>query len=569
MHPCHAAAVARRPFAIGALEIVSGVVNVFGRRPGCAVWFALLLACAPIALTARAQDATESFYDPRSVQTIHLEISPENLDQLHRALPRRIHVPGTFRWNDHTLYPVGIRYKGNSSSAPGSPHKRSFLIAFSEFKKGQRFLGLRHVALDNGIQFGGLFSEPLITEVLRGVGVKASRCNYARVLLNGKPAGVYVNVERLDKSFLERHFGSSNGPFFKVDEGGPGADLRYLGPDPTLYRKAFELHAGPELEAYAALPEWIRAIDTPTGTGARLSPILDVEAFLKTTAVMLFAGAFDQYTGWAPHNYYLYRNPSDRRWTYLPWDLDVGFADHAFGRVPVLDGWHAAWPVPVPGRPLMERLVSDPVLLRQYREQASTILETWFRPEILIPKLRALHRQIQAALVDDPFPPRRATVPSDTSMEDVLTSMEQFIRDRYALARAQLDRPGSRPALRSMSVGPAPAGPGHEGPQPGPPSADAPTHLRAVKVTATEVELQWMDHAEGEVAVVVQRCSGAECEDFTNAIGQAGGNSTTAIDRQIQPGMTYRYRVYAVLPTSQGPRGTGVSNAITVSVPRE
>ena len=51
---------------------------------------------------------------------------------------------------------------------------------------------MRHVALDNGIQFGGLFSERLITDALRGVGVKASRCNYARVYLNGKPAGVYV-----------------------------------------------------------------------------------------------------------------------------------------------------------------------------------------------------------------------------------------------------------------------------------------------------------------------------------------------------------------------------------------
>ena len=48
-----------------------------------------------------------------------------------------------------------------SSSGPDSSHKRAFLIAFSEFQKGQRFLGLRHVALDNGIQFGSLFSERL------------------------------------------------------------------------------------------------------------------------------------------------------------------------------------------------------------------------------------------------------------------------------------------------------------------------------------------------------------------------------------------------------------------------
>lgn len=524
-----------------------------------ATWFFLCLG-APLAVLS--QDTADRFYAPESVQTIHLEILPDDLARLHRALPERIYVPGTFRWNDHALDPVGIRYKGNSSSAPDSPHKRSFLIAFSEFKKGQRFLGLRHVALDNGIQFGSLFSEPLITDVLRGVGAKASRCNYARVYLNGKSAGAYVNVERIDRSFLERHFESASGPLFKVDEGGPGADFRYQGSDPAPYRKAFELHSGHDAEGFAALLEFIRTLDASADTGDRWDRCLDLEAFLKTTAVLLFAGAFDQYTGWGPHNYYLYQNPADHRWTYIPWDLDVGFADKAFGRIPVLDGWHAAWPTPVPGRPLMERLVADPTLLGRYRQHARRILETWFRPEVLIPKLRRLHEQIRPALEEDPYPPRRVTVPSDSGFDDILASMEDFIRKRYALARAQLETPGNRPTHR-----PTPPAPDHGGPRPGPPSADAPSDLRAVRVGTAHVALQWVDHAQGEMAFVVQRCAGAEGTDFVNTIGQGGQDLTTATDRDVQPGTTYRYRVYAVLPTPQGPRGSGVSNVITVSVP--
>jgi hypothetical protein len=142
--------------------------------------------------------------------------------------------------------------------------------------------------------------------------------------------------------------------------------------------------------------------------------------------------------------------------------------------------------------------------------------------------------------------------------------MESFIRERYALARAQLDNPGRRPPFRPM-----PAEPQAQGPTPGPPSADAPSDLRAVKVTTSSVELQWTDHAEGEIAFVVQRCTGAESADFANTIGQGGQNLSTAIDPAVQPGMTYRYRVYAVLPTPQGPRGTGVSNVITVTIPND
>jgi hypothetical protein len=534
---------------------------LFHGTPCVAILFSLFFLASPI-LAASAPDAADPFYDPDSVQTIQLEIKAEDLERLHRALPERIYVPGTFRWNDHTVQTVGVRYKGNSSSSPDPSHKRSWLVAFSEFKKGQHFLGLQHVALDNGIQFGSLFSERLTTDVLRGLGVKASRCNYARVYLNGKYAGVFVNVERIDKPFLKRSFGADQGVLFKVDEGGPGADLRYVGDDLSLYQKAFELHSGKKVEAYGELMKFIRAIDTPTSAQEDFDRFLDLDAFVKTTAVMLFAGAFDQYTGWGPHNYYLYRNPTDLRWTYIPWDLDVGFADKAFDRIPVLDGWHAAWPVPVPGRPLMEHLVADPNLLKRYREQASAILETWFRPEVLIPKLRALHSQIRPALEEDPYPPKRVTVPSDSGYEDIIASMEAFIRKRYALARAQLDAPGNRP--QPVAMHPTPD---QEGPKPGPPSANAPTDLLAVKVSPRGLELRWTDHAEGEMAYVVQRCMGEEATDFVNVIGQGGEKISTAIDRNVQPGKTYRYRVYAVLPTPQGPRGTGVSNVITVQIP--
>jgi spore coat protein CotH len=530
----------------------------------CFRWATLLFVAVTPAVAAPSSDQTDAFYDPATVQTIHLEIKPEDVERMRGALPERISVPGTFKWNSQVVENVGIRYKGNSSSMPQSPFRRSFLVEFNEFKDGQRFLGLRNVALDNGIQFGSLFSERLVTDILRGVGVKVSRCNYARVHLNGTNVGVYVNVERVDKSFLARYFGSDKGPLFKVDEGGPGADLQYLGSDPAAYQRAFELHSGKAKQAYPALIELIKAVSSTATTADDLKRVMDIDAFLKTTAVMLFAGAFDQYTGWQPHNYYLYQNPLDRRWSYIPWDLDVGFADQAFGRVPVLEGWHAAWPAPVPGRPLMEHLVTDTNLLQQYREEAGQILEQWFRPDVLIPKLHALHAQIRADLALDPSPARRATVPRDQSYDQIITDMESFIKKRYALAREQLNAPGRRPAPTRLVPGREP-----EGPQPGPASPDSPAELHAIVVSSSKVELGWTDRSEGEMAFVVQRCSGPKCQNFSNALGQPSDRGTIAIDTQVQPGETYRYRVFAVLPTSKGPRGTGVSNVVEIRIPED
>jgi hypothetical protein len=101
-------------------------------------------------------------------------------------------------------------------------------------------------------------------------------------------------------------------------------------------------------------------------------------------------------------------------------------------------------------------------------------------------------------------------------------------------------------------------------PQPGPPSADDPSDLRLVERRDGAIRLAGKDNATGEAACIVQRCGGAECDDFENVVGRSGQDITEATDTNVESGTVYRYRVYALKPTPQGPRGTGVSNVVTV-----
>jgi len=283
-------------------------------------------------------------------------------------------------------------------------------------------------------------------------------------------------------------------------------------------------------------------------------------------AVMLYAGAFDQLTGWNPHNYYLYHEPRSDRWHYLPSDLDVGFADNAFGQVPVISEWNAAWPIPGgPPRPLIERIVDDPRLLARYRHLADGILEKHFHPDVLCPKVDALYERIQGDLASDPFPPRRITNPADRDYESIVASIKAFVRQRYDTARAQLDNPGARPAV--VTHMPHPGHGPQPGPQPGPPSADAPSELRVAVCSPTSVTLQWTANARDAAAYIVQRAVGEQGREFDNYIGQPGADVIEATDDRVAPGETYRYRVYAIRPTPNGPQGTGVSNTILVHVP--
>jgi spore coat protein CotH len=509
----------------------------------------------------------DTYYQPDRVQVIHLRIQSQDLQKMQAALPERVYMPATFQWGGVTIDNVGMRYKGNSSSIPGQQHKRGYLIKFNEYTKGGTFLGLHRVALDNGVQFGSLFSEPLITGILRDLGIVAPRCNFAKLYVNGDYEGVYVNVERIDKVFLRNHFSDGRGALYKVDEGGAGADWTPL---PEQFEATDRIKLAFEPQSKTArrdgrdVRELIARVNlTPAEEFARvMETTIEMDAFLQTMAVLLFSGAFDQLTGWNPHNYCLYHEPQSNRWHYLPFDLDVGFADNAFGQIPVLSGWNAAWPIPGgPPRPLIERIVDDPQLLARYRRLADKVLEEHFRPDILLPRIDALYDLIKGDLEDDPFPHRRVTNPEDRDYESIVASIKDFVRRRYDTARAQLDNPGTRPAIVRNSPRP------EQGPQPGPPSPDAPSALHVTACSARSVTLQWTDNAMGAAVCIVQRAVGEEGQEFGNHIGLPGDDVTEATDNRVTPGQTYRYRVYAIRPTPAGPQGTGVSNTIVVRVP--
>ncbi len=413
-----------------------------------------------VAVAKSADVGADAFYRVDQVQSIYLRVTEEDMRRMLAALPERVYVRASFRWRDISVENVAIRFKGNSSSSPSQQHKRSFLIKFDEYADGQRFLGLRRVALDNGVQFGSVFSEPLITEILRDQRIKTPQCNYAKLFLNDKYQGVYVNVERIDQAFIEHHLPDPKGLLFKVDEGGPGANLQFLGDDPSSYERTFEPETKSAKKGLPRLVELIKRINQSPEKdfAASMESQWELNDFLRTTAVLLFSGAFDQLTGWQPHNYYLYLDGKQGRWRYLPWDLDVGFCENAFGQIHVLADWNAAWPVAgdLPN-PLLERIVADPALLQRYRDMARIILDKYFEPERLCAILDKRYALIKADLLADPFPHRRVTNPGDQSYDDIVASMKTFIRKRYTTARQQLENPGKRPTIVHRQHGPPPS----------------------------------------------------------------------------------------------------------------
>jgi len=71
-----------------------------------------------------------------------------------------------------------------------------------------------------------------------------------------------------------------------------------------------------------------------------------------------------------------------------------------------------------------------------------------------------------------------------------------------------------------------------------------PTNLSATLVSASRATLSWTDASDNETSFRVERCSAADCSDFSE-VGTVAAGIATFVDSTLTAGTTYRWRVRA------------------------
>ena len=108
---------------------------------------------------------------------------------------------------------IRIRKKGLIGSQ--STTKPSFSINLDEYIDGAELFGTDNLTLNNGVQDPSLIRQCLTYDLFARAGVPASRCNFARVSMNGQDLGIYVHVEPVKRSMLRDHFGDDSGDLYE------------------------------------------------------------------------------------------------------------------------------------------------------------------------------------------------------------------------------------------------------------------------------------------------------------------------------------------------------------------
>lgn len=115
---------------------------------------------------------------------------------------------------------IGIRAKGNTSLSKVSAYgndRYSFKIEFDQYDDTKNYYGLDKISLNNIIQDNTYMKDYLTYQMMVDFGVNAPLCSYTYITVNGEDWGLYLAVEGVEESFLERNYGSDYGELYKPD----------------------------------------------------------------------------------------------------------------------------------------------------------------------------------------------------------------------------------------------------------------------------------------------------------------------------------------------------------------
>ncbi len=316
------------------------------------------------------------------------------------------YIPATVTIDGNLLDSVGIQLKGNSSYYNYTTNKKPFTLSFNEYISGQRYDGLKSINLNNGYQDPTMMREKLFLDFLNEKGLYAPRANYAKLYINGSYWGLYLMVERVNKSFCTNRFGNSGGNLFKGDGSSAScATLQYHGVMSPYYN-CYELKTNTVVNNWADLRN-LTYQNTQT-TNAQfydsVSAVLNTNSFIGAWAACNLYADFDSYSFRYQHNYYIYHNTVTNKFDWITWDASTAFGMDIPQTVAQIESNSVLYLVPpATDKPLSNRMLSDTLFKQNYLNTICDFANNDFLPSVLFPKIDTIRTFIDTAYYADPL----------------------------------------------------------------------------------------------------------------------------------------------------------------------
>ena len=182
----------------------------------CGVIVSVIFALS-LCVSAMAAEYEGRVFGNDTVHTLDIQISDRKWDKTTENAKDQLCKKCDIVYDGEVLQKCGITPQYDlalTTVNEADEDYYSFLITFDEFSEEQTLFGLDSMLLDNMCTDKTCMKSYLAYNLMRGAGAKAPLCTYVYVTVNGEALGLYLAVEGIDDSFMERCLN-----YNKADEG--------------------------------------------------------------------------------------------------------------------------------------------------------------------------------------------------------------------------------------------------------------------------------------------------------------------------------------------------------------
>ena len=169
----------------------------------------------------KSQEYETALFDTAQPLEINIKISENDWQNMLENALEEEYYSCDVEVNGETFSNVGIRPKGNTSltniASDPDTDRYSFKLEFDKYTDGQSCYGLDKLVLNNNYADATNMKEAIVYDMYNFLDADASLYNYAAVYVNGEYWGVYLALEAVEESFLERTYGSLDGNLYKTE----------------------------------------------------------------------------------------------------------------------------------------------------------------------------------------------------------------------------------------------------------------------------------------------------------------------------------------------------------------
>ncbi|MHC0037067.1 CotH kinase family protein [Pseudoneobacillus sp. C159] len=349
--------------------------------------------------------------DQYQLPTYSLFIHPNDLKELRSDIWCEDPVQGSLKIDKKRL-DVDVIYRGaHTRKFP----KKSYNIQFYQPKFYQ---GAKEIHLNAEYKDRSLIRNKLSFDFFTSIGVLAPKSQHIFLMINGKPEGIYLQLESVDELFFKRRNYPVGAIFYAVNG---DANFSLISDLDSDVKKAldlgYEMKVGTEADSFH-LQELIYKINTISREEFEKSiqSYVNVNQYLRWLAGVICTQNYDGFV----HNYSLIRNSDTGLFEISPWDYDGTWGRDVNGKVMEydyvrIDGFNT----------LTARILDIPTFKKEYRNLLESILSTEFTTLAMEPKINLLYQTLRPYVEKDPYIQDQLSQ-FDQEPEFIL----QFIKDR-------------------------------------------------------------------------------------------------------------------------------------------